>query len=77
MLSTLGFLGMAGQHSYSEVPRISIIFRFWLTWSRPLGVLIPGGILGTHIQPGAANTALILRRVGAGIYVGLYIALVL
>ncbi|TFK36789.1 hypothetical protein BDQ12DRAFT_633010 [Crucibulum laeve] len=78
MMSTIGFLGMAGQHTYSDVPRLSIMFRIiGLLALTALAVSIAGGLLGTHVNPDAGSTGLILRRVGAGIFAGLYVALTL
>lgn len=42
-----------------------------------LGVTIAGDLLGTHVAPTKGHIGSILRRVGAGIYAGLYILLVL
>lgn len=94
LMSTVGFLGMMcvilyicgshadldvrGQNTYSDVPRVSIMFRiFGLLALVGLGVGVAGGILGTHIAPNDGHIGLILRRVSAGIFAGLYVLLLL
>lgn len=42
-----------------------------------LGLTIAGDLLGTHVAPSQGHIGFILRRVGAGIYGGLYILLVM
>jgi len=78
LLSTIGFLGMAGQHTYSEIPRVTVIFRlFGILGLIGLGLSIAGGILGSEISPNTGNTGWILRRVAACIYGAVYFCLVL
>ena len=36
---------------------------------------IPGGLLGTHVNPKQGHTGLTLRRVSAGVFAGLYVVL--
>ncbi|KAG5646042.1 hypothetical protein DXG03_004465 [Asterophora parasitica] len=78
LLSTIGFLGMAGQSSYSEVPRMSLIFRIagGLVMAG-LGLCIAGGLLGTHVSPDKGDVGLILRRASAGVFAGVYVVLFL
>ncbi|KAF8221768.1 hypothetical protein L208DRAFT_1446915 [Tricholoma matsutake] len=78
MLATIGFLGLAGQSTYSENPRVSMIFRmFGFLALIALALTIPGGIVGTHVKPGQGHVGLTLRRVSAGIFAGLYVLLFL
>lgn len=77
MLATIGFLGLAGQSTWSHNPRMSIWFRIsGLIALIALAVTIPGGLLGTHVSPNQGHTGMILRRVGAGIFAALYVLLV-
>ncbi|KAJ7596705.1 hypothetical protein C8J56DRAFT_918125 [Mycena floridula] len=77
MLSTLGFLGLAGQHSYSEYLRTTHILRvLGITCMIAMGLSIAGVLLGTHVSPKNAKIGLILRRAGAGVYGGLYVAFI-
>ncbi|TEB39072.1 hypothetical protein FA13DRAFT_1656266 [Coprinellus micaceus] len=74
LLSALGFLGMAGQHTYSEIPRVTVFFRiFGILTLIGLGLTIPGCILGSHISPNNGNVGWILRRAGASVYGVVYI----
>ncbi|RXW23831.1 hypothetical protein EST38_g2025 [Candolleomyces aberdarensis] len=78
LLSTLGFLGMAGQHTYSEIPRVTVIFRtFGLLTLVGLGLTIAGGILGSPVSPNTGTTGWILRRAGACVYAVVYLLLIL
>ncbi|KAH0590263.1 hypothetical protein H2248_000433 [Termitomyces sp. 'cryptogamus'] len=78
LLSTIGFLGMAGQSTYSEISRVSLIFRLTgLVTLAGLALSIAGGILGTHISPDKGNIGVILRRASAGVFVGVYVILFL
>ncbi|KAF8973542.1 hypothetical protein BDZ97DRAFT_1690735 [Flammula alnicola] len=71
LLSSLGFIGMAGQHTYSENPRSN-------TGLRLIGFLVLGG-LGVCIAGGVIsanqNLATALRRAGVCIYAGVYVIL--
>lgn len=42
-----------------------------------IGLTVAGGVLGTHVSPDQGPIGLILRRVGAGIFAGLYVLLFL
>ncbi|KAG7450185.1 uncharacterized protein BT62DRAFT_927493 [Guyanagaster necrorhizus] len=76
MLATIGFLGLAGQHTYSEEPRVTRLFRFaGFIALIALALAIAGGLLGTHVNPDA-NAGMIVRRVEAGVYGALYLFLV-
>ncbi|KAG6857600.1 hypothetical protein H0H87_010168 [Tephrocybe sp. NHM501043] len=78
LLSTIGFLGMAGQSTYSEISRVSLIFRLTgLATLAGLGLSIAGGLLGTHVSPDKGDTGLILRRASAGVFAGAYVVLFL
>lgn len=71
-------LHFRGQHTYSDNPRVSIIFRIiGLLALAGLGIVVAGGILGTHIAPKSGHIGLTLRRAGAGIFAGVYVLLVL
>jgi len=75
LFSSLGFLGMAGQHTYSENPRITTLLR--LIGGLGLGGLalcIAGGVLGTQATANQ-NLATILRRAGVCVYLGMYLIL--
>ncbi|KAK1234425.1 hypothetical protein PQX77_002373 [Marasmius sp. AFHP31] len=76
-LSTIGFLGLAGQHQYSEYRAMSRYFRgFALFPIIAMALSIAGNILGSHLASGA-DAGLILRRVAAGFYAGSYVLLLL
>ncbi|KAF8078239.1 hypothetical protein FPV67DRAFT_1775489 [Lyophyllum atratum] len=78
LLATIGFLGLAGQSTYSEVSRVSLIFRLaGLAVIVGLALSIAGGLLGTHIGPDQGKIGLILRRASAGIFAGVYVFLFL
>ncbi|EAU92636.1 hypothetical protein CC1G_01681 [Coprinopsis cinerea okayama7 len=78
LLSTLGFLGMAGQHTYSEIPRVTVIFRsFGGITLIGLGLAIAGGILGSPVSPDDADIGTTLRRVSSCVYAGVWVLLVL
>jgi len=74
LLSSLGFLGMAGQHTYSENPRFIFILRM-------LGVLglvglalsIAGGALGSPTSLSPSTVALPLREAAAGLFAGFFV----
>ncbi|KAH8835854.1 hypothetical protein DL96DRAFT_1575832 [Flagelloscypha sp. PMI_526] len=70
ILSSLGFLGLAGQHTYSEYPRTTKIYRaFGLVPLIGIAIHIAGGVLSA-LKSGPGNNAhvgLTLRRVAAGI----------
>ncbi|GLB36508.1 hypothetical protein LshimejAT787_0307960 [Lyophyllum shimeji] len=78
LLSTVGFLGLAGQSTYSEVSRVSLIFRLsGLVVLVGLALSIAGGLLGTHVNPNLGTTGMILRRASAGVFAGSYVFLFL
>ncbi|KAG6885720.1 hypothetical protein C0993_010893 [Termitomyces sp. T159_Od127] len=78
LLSTIGFLGMAGQSTYSEISRVSLIFRLTgLVTLAGLALSIAGGILGTHVSPDKGNIGVILRRASVGVFVAVYVILFL
>ncbi|XP_006454590.1 hypothetical protein AGABI2DRAFT_182557 [Agaricus bisporus var. bisporus H97] len=71
MMSTLGFLGMVGHRTFSENPRVIYNLRtLGILALGALAVTITGGVLGKHV-------GFVLRRVGSGIYGGMYVFLVL
>ncbi|KAJ6501685.1 hypothetical protein C8R47DRAFT_1108342 [Mycena vitilis] len=74
MLSTIGFLGLAGQHSYSEylhTTRMAIAFFIIIA----MALAIAGGILGTHVAPTQGHIGDILRKTSAALYGALYVVL--
>ncbi|KAJ7919048.1 hypothetical protein B0H13DRAFT_2230951 [Mycena leptocephala] len=74
MLSTIGFLGLAGQHTYSEylhTTRMAVAFFIIIA----MGLAIAGGILGTHIAPTQGHIGDILRKTAAALYGALYLVL--
>ncbi|KAF9454997.1 hypothetical protein P691DRAFT_691235 [Macrolepiota fuliginosa MF-IS2] len=78
MMSTLGFVGMVGHRTFSDNPRIIYNLRaLGLLSLIALGLTIAGGLVGTFIAKSKGNVGFILRRVGAGVYGGLYILIVL
>ncbi|KAF9458735.1 hypothetical protein BDZ94DRAFT_1225790 [Collybia nuda] len=78
LISTIGFLGLAGQNTYSENTRVSVIFRIYgIIGLAGVGLTTAGGVLGTHVSPDQGHIGLILRRVGAGVFSGLYVLLLL
>jgi len=74
LLASLGFIGMAGQHTYSENPRFIVILR-------TLGVLglvglilsIAGGALGSPTSLSSSKVALTLREASAGFFAGFFV----
>jgi len=77
-LATIGFLGLAGQSTYSEVSRVSLLFRLaGLVVLVGLALSIAGGLLGTHVNPNSGNTGAILRRSSTGVFAGVYVFLFL
>ncbi|KAF8213482.1 hypothetical protein K438DRAFT_1750755 [Mycena galopus ATCC 62051] len=77
MLATLGFLGLAGQHTYSEYLHTTRMFRaiaFFIIIAMALAVA--GGILGTHIAPTQGHIGDILRKTAAVLYGALYVVLI-
>ncbi|KAJ7102315.1 hypothetical protein B0H15DRAFT_814116 [Mycena belliarum] len=77
MLSTIGFLGLAGQHTYSEYHHTTRLFRivaFFIFIA--MGLAIAGGILGTHIAPAQGHIGDILRKTASALYAAMYVVLV-
>ncbi|KAJ7275426.1 hypothetical protein B0H12DRAFT_1087272 [Mycena haematopus] len=77
MLSTLGFLGLAGQHTYSEYLHTTRMFRaiaFFVIIAMALA--IAGGILGTPVAPTQGHIGDILRKTAAALYGALYLVLI-
>jgi len=68
-----------GQSSYSEIPRVSVILRvIGFIALAGIGISAAGGALGAPSgHPTNAHTGLILRRVSAGIFAFIYLALFL
>ncbi|KAJ7456626.1 hypothetical protein FB451DRAFT_1353927 [Mycena latifolia] len=78
MLSTIGFLGLAGQHTYSEYHHTTRLFRavaFFIIIAMALA--IAGGILGTHIAPTQGHVGDILRKTAAALYGAIYLVLII
>ncbi|KAJ7356983.1 hypothetical protein DFH08DRAFT_850689 [Mycena albidolilacea] len=76
MLATIGFLGLAGQHTYSEYLHTTRMFRaiaFFIIIAMALA--IAGGILGTHLAPAQGHIGDILRKTSAALYGALYLVL--
>lgn len=69
---------VSGYRTFSENPRVSYNFRaLGILALGALVVTVVGGILGTHVAPSKGDSGFILRRVGSGIYGGMYVFLVL
>jgi len=76
LFSTLGFIGMAGQHTYSENPRVAGILRLiGLLGLIGLGLCIAGGVLGTHKDADQLMAAS-LRRAGVCLYAAFFLILI-
>ncbi|KAK7064556.1 dienelactone hydrolase family protein [Favolaschia claudopus] len=76
LLSTLGFLGLAGQNAYSEYLHTTRMFRAMAIFMLiAMGLAIAGGILGSHIAPAQAHIGDILRKTAAALYGALYLVL--
>jgi len=76
LFAALGFIGMAGQSSYSESPRVATVLR--LVGSLGfigLGLCIAGGVLGTQKQADQVMAAS-LRRAGVCLYAVVFVNLV-
>ncbi|KAJ7139739.1 hypothetical protein C8R44DRAFT_765288 [Mycena epipterygia] len=77
MLSTVGFLGLAGQHTYSEYLQTTKLFRavaFFLVVA--IALAVAGGLLGTHVAPTQGHAGDILRKTASVLYGVLYVVLV-
>ncbi|KDR85289.1 hypothetical protein GALMADRAFT_234063 [Galerina marginata CBS 339.88] len=75
LFSSLGFIGMAGQHTYSENPRVTTMLRLiGILGLGGLGLCIAGGVLGGQAAANQ-NLATILRRAGVCVYAGIYVIL--
>ncbi|KAJ6574734.1 hypothetical protein B0H19DRAFT_1125513 [Mycena capillaripes] len=69
MLSTIGFLGLAGQHTYSEylhTTRMFVSIAFFVIIA--LALAVAGGLLGTHVAPTQGHIGDILRKTSAALY---------
>ena len=67
-----------GQSTYSEIPRVSVIFRVvGIVTLAGTAITAAGGGLGVPGHPTNEHTGLILRRVGAGIFAFVYVVLLL
>jgi len=76
LFSTLGFIGMAGQHTYSENPRVATILRLiGLLGLIGLGLCVAGGVLGMNKDANQVIAAT-LRRAGVCIYAAVFINLI-
>jgi len=77
LFSSLGFIGMAGQHTYSENPRIATLLRLiGVLGLGGLALCIAGGVLGTQAAANQ-NLATILRRAGVCVYLGMYLIILM
>ncbi|KAJ7042615.1 hypothetical protein C8F04DRAFT_1076532 [Mycena alexandri] len=76
MLSTIGFLGLAGQHTYSEYLHTTRMFRAVAVFIFiAMALAVAGGILGTHVAPTQGHIGDILRKTAAALYGALYVVL--
>jgi len=74
LLSSVGFLGMAGQHTYSENSRFVTLLRILgLLGLVGLALSIAGGVLGSPTSPSHSTVALKLREAAAGIYAAFFV----
>ncbi|KAJ6519443.1 hypothetical protein C8R45DRAFT_808716 [Mycena sanguinolenta] len=81
MLSTLGFLGLAGQHTYSA--KLEMVSNSYQPFRAiaffaivAMALAIAGGILGTPVAPTQGHIGDILRKTAAALYGALYLVLV-
>ena len=76
LFSSLGFIGMAGQHTYSENPRVATALRLTgLLGLAGLGLVVAGGVLGNPQTPSKETMATALRRAGTCLYAATYVVL--
>jgi len=74
LLSSIGFIGMAGQHTYAENPRFVVLLRMLgLLGLVGLALSIAGGVLGSPTSPSHNKVGLKLREAAAGIYAGFFV----
>ncbi|KAJ7101018.1 hypothetical protein C8R43DRAFT_1048094 [Mycena crocata] len=76
MLSAVGFLGLAGQHTYSEylhTTRLFVSIAVFIIVT--MGLSIAGGLLGTHVAPTKGHIGDILRKTASALYGALYLVL--
>jgi len=76
LFAALGFVGMAGQSTYSESPQVATLLR--LTGGLGLvglALCIAGGVLGTHPNANQVMAAS-LRRAGVCVYAAVFLCLV-
>jgi len=73
LLSSLGFIGMAGQHTYSENPRVIFLLRMLgMLGLVGLALSVAGGALGSSTSVSHTRVGLSLREAAAGIYAAFY-----
>ncbi|KAF8656380.1 hypothetical protein AX16_002567 [Volvariella volvacea WC 439] len=78
LLSTIGFTGLAGYRSYSDVARLMIFFRtFGFFCLIALILNVVGGVLGSEVSPNTATVGAILRQAGACLYAAIWLLLFL
>ncbi|PFH54748.1 hypothetical protein AMATHDRAFT_134274 [Amanita thiersii Skay4041] len=78
ILTSIGFLGLVGQHSFSETPRISHTLRILgLVTLVALGIMVAGCLLGSPVNPSKGEVGSILRKVGSCMFGALYVGVVL
>ncbi|KAF8634485.1 hypothetical protein AX15_000923 [Amanita polypyramis BW_CC] len=77
MAASLGFIGLVGQSVFSDTPRVSHMLRFLgFLAILALAFTVAGGLLGSSVAPTQGGTGCILRRLGAGVFAGLYLLIV-
>ncbi|KAJ7693685.1 hypothetical protein B0H17DRAFT_1059520 [Mycena rosella] len=77
MLSTIGFLGLAGQHTYSEYHHTTRLFRLVAIFVViAMGLAIAGGILGSTVAPTKGHIGDILRKTASALYGALYVVFI-
>ncbi|KAF7320041.1 Dienelactone hydrolase family protein [Mycena kentingensis (nom. inval.)] len=75
MFATLGFLGLAGQHTYSEyIHTTRMVVAFFIIVALALG--IAGCLLGTHVSPNQGHVGDILRKTSSVLYGAIYVFLI-
>ncbi|KAL1709096.1 hypothetical protein EV121DRAFT_253675 [Schizophyllum commune] len=69
LLSTIGFLGLAGQHTYSEMIKTMHMYRsLALVILAAMAITAAGGGVQAHADQDTIRTGKILRRVGAVLF---------
>jgi len=78
ILSTIGFIGLVGQHAYSENPNMSRSFRLiGLLTIATMAMFIAGGVNIRSSKQSDVTTGRTLRRVGAVMLSVVYVLLVI